>query len=103
MSLTSGDGVILSRNNVAPNDGCVRMTLDRTVLDLCTPMFAHGQLYTALSHLRKREDFCVLLSDDNVHCETNNITCYLIYYYNSHKHKFSPTDMQHSGLSLYLL
>jgi|ERR1700722_20006809 len=35
---------------------CVGQTLDRTVLDIRTPVFAHGQLYTAISRVRRRED-----------------------------------------------
>jgi ATP-dependent exoDNAse (exonuclease V) alpha subunit len=37
-------------------NGCVGLTLDKTVLDLRTPVFAHGQLYTALSRVRCRAD-----------------------------------------------
>jgi len=31
--------------------GCIGLTLDKTVLDIRTPVFAHGQLYTALSRV----------------------------------------------------
>jgi hypothetical protein len=34
--------------------GCVGLTLDWTVLDQRTQVFAHGQLYTALSRVRHR-------------------------------------------------
>ena len=37
-------------------NGCVGLTLDKTVLDLRTPVFAHSQLYTALSRVRCRAD-----------------------------------------------
>ena len=41
-------------------NGCVGLTLDKTILDLRTPVFAHGQLYTALSRVRCRQDSRVL-------------------------------------------
>ena len=44
-------------------NGCVGLTLDKTVLDLRTPVFAHGQLYTALSRVRSRFDSRVLFED----------------------------------------
>jgi hypothetical protein len=44
--------------------GCVGLTLDRTVLDLRTQVFAHGQLYTALSRVRHRSHSKILLNED---------------------------------------
>ena len=41
-------------------NGCVGLTLDKTILDLRTPVFAHGQLYTALSRVRNCFDSKVL-------------------------------------------
>jgi hypothetical protein len=41
-------------------NGCVGLTLDRTVLDVREPVFAHGQLYTALSRVRHRSHTRVL-------------------------------------------
>lgn len=35
-------------------NSCQGLTLDRTVVDLRTPVFAHGQLYTSLSRVRHR-------------------------------------------------
>src|SRR3984957_11141053 len=35
---------------------CVGQTLNCMVLDIRTPVFAHGQLYMALSRIRRRED-----------------------------------------------
>ncbi|EJT96989.1 hypothetical protein DACRYDRAFT_29761, partial [Dacryopinax primogenitus] len=32
-------------------NSCQGLTLDRSVLDCCTDVFAHGQLYTALTHV----------------------------------------------------
>lgn len=48
------------------------LTLDKTVLDLHCKVFAHGQLYTALSWVRVREDSCILLQDEKYdNCTTN--------------------------------
>lgn len=43
-------------------NSCQGLTLDRVVVDLRTPVFAHGQLYTALSRTRRRND-CIALID----------------------------------------
>lgn len=45
-------------------NGCVGLTLDKAVLDQRTPVFAHGQLYTALSRVRTREDCRVLFNEE---------------------------------------
>lgn len=37
-------------------NSCQGLTLDRCVLDLRTPVFAHGQLYTSISRVRNRTD-----------------------------------------------
>jgi hypothetical protein len=52
---------------------CVGLTLDATVLDLRTPVFAHGQLYTALSRVRRRADSRILLPEDAEECRTTNV------------------------------
>jgi len=39
---------------------CQGLTLDDVVLDLRTPVFPHGQLYTALSRVYKKEDILLL-------------------------------------------
>ena len=44
-------------------NGCQGLTLDKTVLDLRTEVFAHGQLYTALSRIRIRQNIVVLYSE----------------------------------------
>lgn len=44
-------------------NGCVGLTLDKTVIDQRTPVFAHGQLYTALSRVRSSQDSAVLFND----------------------------------------
>ena len=36
-------------------NSCQGLTLDRAVIDMRVPVFAHGQLYTALSRVRSRE------------------------------------------------
>ncbi len=40
---------------------CLGLTLDHAGFDLHSEMFAHGQLYTALSCIRKQDDGLVLL------------------------------------------
>ena len=37
-------------------NSCQGLTLDRVGVDLLNPVFSHGQLYTALSRIRRRED-----------------------------------------------
>ena len=44
-------------------NGCQGLTLDKTILDLQTEVFAHGQLYTALSRIRIRQNIVVLYSE----------------------------------------
>lgn len=56
-------------------NGCQGLTLDKTVLDLRSQVFAHGQLYTALSRVRVRGDSCVLLPED----EQDNCTTNVVY------------------------
>jgi hypothetical protein len=48
------------------------LTLDKVVLDLTDPIFvfAHGQLYTSLSRVRRNSDIRMLLSADNQNCQT---------------------------------
>jgi hypothetical protein len=48
-------------------NGCVGLTLDWTVLDVREPVFAHGQLYTALSWIRHRSDTCLLFKSTEQH------------------------------------
>jgi hypothetical protein len=51
--------------------GCIGLTLDRTVIDGRTPVFTHGQLYTALSQVRKGIDSRIFLPEDPVSLITN--------------------------------
>jgi ATP-dependent DNA helicase PIF1 len=46
-------------------NSCQGLTLDAVGCDLTLPAFAHGQLYVALSRIRRRDDACVLLRDSN--------------------------------------
>jgi hypothetical protein len=54
-------------------NSCQGLTLDKAVIDLRTPVFAHGQLYTSLSRIRMREDIRTFYSDSNSTHETSNI------------------------------
>jgi hypothetical protein len=54
-------------------NGCSGLTLDRTVLDLRSQVFAHGQLYTALSRVRESSHSRLLIDDStNIH-EIRNV------------------------------
>ena len=37
-------------------NSCQGLTLDKVGVDVTNPVFSHGQLYTALSRIRKRQD-----------------------------------------------
>jgi hypothetical protein len=54
-------------------NGCQGLTLDRVVLDLRTPVFAHGQLYTSLSRVRRREDARIFVGLEPQNCSVPNI------------------------------
>jgi hypothetical protein len=54
-------------------NGSQGLTLDKTVLDLRCEVFAHGQLYTALSRIRCRGDSRVLFADNHEDCSTTNV------------------------------
>jgi tRNA A-37 threonylcarbamoyl transferase component Bud32 len=41
-------------------NSCQGLTLDRVVLDLTRPVFAHGQLNTGLTRLRTKGDIRIL-------------------------------------------
>jgi len=51
---------------------CQGLTLDCVGIDLTRPVFTHGQLYTALSRVRRRNDMTVLLPDGQE--TTTNVT-----------------------------
>ena len=53
-------------------NSCQGLTLDRLGADLTRPVFSHGQLYTALSRVRRREHALLLLPTDEPY--TTNIT-----------------------------
>ncbi|OOQ86332.1 hypothetical protein PEBR_21927 [Penicillium brasilianum] len=54
-------------------NSCQGLTLDRVVLDLTVPVFAHGQLYTSLSRVRTAADICILRDLDETGYSTVNI------------------------------
>ncbi|KIK20946.1 hypothetical protein PISMIDRAFT_104802, partial [Pisolithus microcarpus 441] len=53
-------------------NSCQGLTLDRVGIDLTSPVFSHGQLYTALSHVHHHDHATVLCNGDNDH--TSNVT-----------------------------
>jgi hypothetical protein len=54
-------------------NGCQGLTLARTVLDLRTDPFAHGQLYTALSRVRSRRNTMCLFTEANERQDCANV------------------------------
>jgi hypothetical protein len=54
-------------------NSCQGLTLDGVVLDLTTPVFAHGQLYTSLSRVRDSSDIWILRNGDEVDSPTLNV------------------------------
>jgi hypothetical protein len=76
-NLTSGHTLLRRQFPLMPAyattfHSCQGLTLKKIAIDLTTPVFTHGQLYTALSRVRNRHDVCVLLpQDDNT---TRNVT-----------------------------
>jgi hypothetical protein len=54
-------------------NSCQGLTLDKVVLDLTSSVFAHGQLYTSLSRVRRGSDIRLLLAPDNGDCQTINV------------------------------
>jgi hypothetical protein len=63
----------------APSTECVGLTLDRTVLDQRTAVFAHGQLYTALSRIRSCADNRVLfVNNEDRHSEETEATSSIV-------------------------
>ena len=51
---------------------CQGLTLDRVVLDIRTQVFAHGQLYTALSRVREKNTIQIL-TENNADKSTLNV------------------------------
>src|SRR6184192_33332 len=62
-------------------NSCQGLTLDRAILDTRVPVFAHGQLYTALSRVRSRRLLCCLFdpvdpedsAEDADHLKVKNV------------------------------
>ena len=58
-------------------NSCQGLTLNKAVINLRCPVFAHGQLYTAFSRVRVRDDMRVLiesdLGDGDAHGEVTNV------------------------------
>ncbi|KAF9236592.1 helicase, partial [Melanogaster broomeanus] len=54
-------------------NGCQGLTLSHTTIDLRTECFAHGQLYTALSRVRHRNNSILLFPPSNTDLSTINI------------------------------
>jgi hypothetical protein len=53
-------------------NSCQGLTLDRIGIDLTRPVFSHGQLYTALTRIRTRENGLVPLSEEET--TSTNVT-----------------------------
>ena len=47
-------------------NSCQGLTFDKVVIDGRCDVFAHGQLYTALSRIRSRDDAIVYIPDDRL-------------------------------------
>ena len=76
-TLHSGHTLVRRQFPLAPAYGttfnsCQGLTLDKVAVDLTSPVFSHGQLYTALSRIRHRDDAIVRM--DNVEKKTLNVT-----------------------------
>lgn len=54
-------------------NSCQGLTLDRCIIDLRTPVFSHGQLYTSLTRVRQREHLRVLYHEENEERVTANV------------------------------
>jgi hypothetical protein len=54
-------------------NSCQGLTLDRAIVDLTSPVFAHGQLYGALTRFRERHNARALFASDNLLGQTANV------------------------------
>ena len=54
-------------------NSCQGLTLDRAIVDLRDPVFAHGQLYGALTRFRERNHGQALFAPDNLFGKTVNV------------------------------
>lgn len=60
-------------------NSCQGLTLDRAVINLRCPVFAHGQLYTAFSRVRTRADMRVLVEPDSHDGEAHGEVVNVVY------------------------
>ena len=54
-------------------NSCQGLTLTRAAIDLRIDPFAHGQLYTALSRVRHRDDCLLIFSEENEERDSANV------------------------------
>ncbi|KIK30160.1 hypothetical protein PISMIDRAFT_386918 [Pisolithus microcarpus 441] len=76
-ALPSGHTLLRRQFPLAPAyastfNSCQGLTLDTVGIDLTSPVFSHGQLYTALSRVRHRDHACILCDSETE--ETINVT-----------------------------
>ena len=55
-------------------NSCQGLTLDKVGVDVINPVFSHGQLYTALSRIRKRQDGMLRIRRDSDSVENVTFT-----------------------------
>ena len=72
-------------------NSCQGLTLDRVVLDLTRPVFAHGQLYTSLSRVRSGSNVRILRSPDERGLPTSNVVYRVL---------LLPTEDGHTTVSM---
>lgn len=51
---------------LAPAYSCQGLTLDKIVIDVTHLAFSRGQLYTAVSRVRRRDDLVILSNTENI-------------------------------------
>ncbi|KIK23157.1 hypothetical protein PISMIDRAFT_100951 [Pisolithus microcarpus 441] len=76
-NLPSGHTLLRCQSPLAPAypstfNSCQGLMLDSMGIDLTNPIFSHGQLYTALSHICHHDHACILPCGNNE--TTANVT-----------------------------